>query len=374
MQRKHILRIFTALLFIIFMFLSIAYPAVIMQSAREGLRLWATAVVPSLFPFLFAARALLELGADRAAERILGPVLAFLGFEPKGAFALAVSLLCGYPAGAKTLGDLAARGSVSPREGERLAMLCHTAGPLFVLGFASVVTGVNGGALLGCHYGGVLCAACAVNALYTAFFRDDGEPYGKGGQKGEKERSEGAEEAQSGEKCRNTGLGAALGNACGAAAGACLTVGGFIVFFSCVSGLIKPYMPEAWRILELSAGLEGLDLPRAAALISFSGLCVIAQGTAFLGEIRPKMLLLCRAAAGAFSLLLGLAAQASPFLAAGAAAAVIAPCCVFVRFYGGKRGIRAHYGKERGEEAKGRACAGGHKNGKKTSKNGVFFA
>lgn len=366
MQRKHILRIFTALLFIIFMFLSIAYPAVIMQSAQEGLRLWATAVVPSLFPFLFAARALLELGADRAAERILGPVLAFLGFEPKGAFALAVSLLCGYPAGAKTLGDLAARGSVSPREGERLAMLCHTAGPLFVLGFASGVTGVNGGALLGCHYGGVLCAACAVNALCTAVFHDDGRPYGKGGLKGEKERSEGAEEAQSGGKCRNTGLGAALGNACGAAAGACLTVGGFIVFFSCVSGLIKPYMPEIWRILELSAGLEGLDLPRAAALISFSGLCVIAQETAFLGEIRPKMLLLCRAAAGAFSLLLG--------LAAGAAAAVIAPCCVFVRFYGGKRGIRAHYGKARGEEAKGRACAGGHKNGKKTSKNGVFFA
>lgn len=337
MQRKHILRIFTALLFIIFMFLSIAYPAVIMQSAQEGLRLWATAVVPSLFPFLFAARALLELGADRAAERILGPVLAFLGFEPKGAFALAVSLLCGYPAGAKTLGDLAARGRISPREGERLAMLCHTAGPLFVLGFASGVTGVNGGALLGCHYGGVLCAACAVNALCTAFFRDDGRLCRKGGQKGEKERSKGEKKAQNGGKCRNTGLGAVLGNACGAAAGACFAVGGFIVFFSCVSGLIKPYMPEAWRILELSAGLEGLELPGAAALISFSGLCVIAQGTAFLGEIRPKMFLLCRAAAGAFSLLLGLAAQASPYLAAGAAAAIIAPCCVFVRFFGAKR-------------------------------------
>ena len=335
MKRKHILRIFTALLFIIFMFLSIAYPAVIMQSAQAGLRLWAAAVVPSLFPFLFAARALLELGADRAAERILGPVLAFLGFEPKGAFALAVSLLCGYPAGAKTLGDLAARGSISPRAGERLAMLCHTAGPLFVLGFASGVTGVNGGALLGCHYGGVLCAACAVNALCTTFFRGDGDCCRAGGTVREKR---GAEEAQSGEKCLNTGLGAVLGNACGAAAGACFTVGGFIVFFSCVSGLIKPYMPEIWRILELSAGLEGLELPGAGALVSFSGLCVIAQETAFLGEIRPKMLLLCRAAAGVFSLVLGLAAQLSPFLAVGAAAAVIAPCCVFVRFFGAKRG------------------------------------
>ena len=97
-------------------------------------------------------------------------MLAFLGFEPKGSVCTCGIPLCGYPSGAKTLGDLAARGSVSPREGEGLAMLCHTAGPLFVLGFASGVTGANAGALLGCHYGGVLCAACAVNALCTAVF------------------------------------------------------------------------------------------------------------------------------------------------------------------------------------------------------------
>ena len=146
--------------------------------------------------------------------------------------------------------------------------------------------------------------------------------------------------------------------------------GGLYSFFSCVSGLIKPYMPEAWRILELSAGLEGW-LPRAAALVFFSGLCVIAQETAFRRYARKCFCFAVRRR-GAFSLLLGLAAQASPFLAAGAAAADCAPCCVFVRFTEKKRGIRAHYGKERVEEAKGRACAGGHKTVKNKQKRRIF--
>lgn len=84
------------------------------------------------------------------------------------------------------------------------------------------------------------------------------------------------------------------------------------------------------------------------------------------------MFLVCRAAAGAFSLLLGLAAQASPYLAAGAAAAVIAPCCVFVRFYGKKRGIRAHYGKERVEEAREGLAQGGIKTIKNKQKRRIF--
>lgn len=132
--------------------LMVAFPSVAVSSARKGISLWASNVLPALLPFFICANFLQTIGMARA----LGP----------GAFPFIMSVLSGYPMGAKVVGDLKRSGEITLREAKRLMSFCSTSGPAFMAG--AVGAGMLGSASLGgviaaAHYGGAL-----VNrSLYT---------------------------------------------------------------------------------------------------------------------------------------------------------------------------------------------------------------
>ena len=72
------------------------------QFMREGLKLCAHAVVPSLFPFMVISELLVASGAG---EWILAPLARplgkLLGLPPAGASSVILGLLCGFPIGAR---------------------------------------------------------------------------------------------------------------------------------------------------------------------------------------------------------------------------------------------------------------------------------
>lgn len=287
------------ILFIAFLVLSTADPVKLMHAAYNGLTLWAVRVVPSLFPFLFAARALLLLGADTAVNRLLSPLLHLLGFPRRGAYPFLVSVLCGYPSGAKTLGDMYRDGLLSCEECSALAPLCHTSGPVFVLGYAAGVTGSDGGMLLLCHIGGVLCSCCILRA---AALRKKAPAKQALPNKGLS--NTGLPPADSSGKYKKTvSAGTALGQACSSAVSSMLTVGGFIVFFCCVNAFVSEYIGKAGALLEMTYGLSmQITPPQACFLLSFSGLCIIAQALSFLPEgINKTGFILSRILAGLLS-------------------------------------------------------------------------
>ena len=133
--------------------LMVVFPQVAMDSARKGISLWVSSVLPALLPFFICANFLQNIGVIR--------------YLKSGTFPFLMSVLSGYPMGAKIVGDLRRSGEISVKEAKRLMSFCSTSGPAFLIG--AVGTGMLGSGFLG----GIIAAAhylgAAVNGMvYTA--------------------------------------------------------------------------------------------------------------------------------------------------------------------------------------------------------------
>lgn len=123
-------------------------PDVYVASALEGVKLWALAVLPSLLPFFFFTTLLAKIGAtERMARTLKKPCERIFGTSGYAAYAFLMSILSGYPVGAKIIGDLGENGLISKEEATKMSAFCSTSGPLFIAG--SVGTGMFGSATAG---------------------------------------------------------------------------------------------------------------------------------------------------------------------------------------------------------------------------------
>lgn len=133
--------------------LMVIFPQVAMDAARKGISLWGTSVLPALLPFFICANFLQNIGVIR--------------YLKSGTFPFLMSVLSGYPMGAKIVGDLRRSGEISVSEAKRLMSFCSTSGPAFLIGAVGtgmLGSGFSGGIIAAAHYIGA-----AVNGIvYTA--------------------------------------------------------------------------------------------------------------------------------------------------------------------------------------------------------------
>lgn len=104
-----------------------------LASARSGLSLAGTRVIPALFPI--SVLSILTVGAAETLFRSIP------GRKMSGLSALlvaAVGLFCGFPLGARCLSHLRQDGFLSEEQARRLFPLAHNTGPAFLLGTAGV--------------------------------------------------------------------------------------------------------------------------------------------------------------------------------------------------------------------------------------------
>ena len=100
------------------------------SAAGRGLQLCLETVVPSLFPFLVAARLFTGSGAAQWCARVLGPVMGpAFGLPSNGAAAVVLGLLGGYPVGAQTAASLYGSGQLTRKEAEQLLAFVATQAP-----------------------------------------------------------------------------------------------------------------------------------------------------------------------------------------------------------------------------------------------------
>ncbi len=151
-----VLAIIAVLAYILLLFLS---PKRYVAATLRGISLWATSVLPCIFPFLFCTAILNKTGAMDKFARLLAPIARFL-FKLSGTSAavLCVSLFCGYPVGAKLLSDQVRQGNLSAGEAQKASYICSTCGPLFLIG--TVGSGMFGSVRYGLIL--VLCNLTAV--------------------------------------------------------------------------------------------------------------------------------------------------------------------------------------------------------------------
>lgn len=104
-------------------------------AAKNGLELWATTVIPSLFPFLFATELLSKTKVVQYLGKTLNKIMRPLFNVPgEAAFAFIMGLISGYPIGAKIVTDFRNTGICTKDEGNRMLAFTNNSGPLFIIG------------------------------------------------------------------------------------------------------------------------------------------------------------------------------------------------------------------------------------------------
>ena len=105
-----------------------------LTAAKNGLTLWATCVVPSLFPFFVITNLLSHTKVVSFTGKLLDKFMRPLFNVPGiGGFVFVMGLISGYPVGAKVVSDFRQEGLVTKDEGERMLAFTNNSGPLFII-------------------------------------------------------------------------------------------------------------------------------------------------------------------------------------------------------------------------------------------------
>jgi sporulation integral membrane protein YlbJ len=153
MKRKIIYVLF-ALSLIFVCFALVIYPERYVSACLTGFVMWAECVLPSLFPFTIVTLLFVKTGFIDRASLPLRRVSGIFNLPPSAGLCFLVSILSGYPTGARLLLEMYEGGTLTRGDVQKLAPLCSTSGPLFILGtvgYKMLNSKSYGFALLLCH-------------------------------------------------------------------------------------------------------------------------------------------------------------------------------------------------------------------------------
>lgn len=285
------------LVIIVFMGLMLAFPEHYMKATGRGLALFASNVLPAMFPFLFLNTMLSNTRAipfiNKAFEK---PVNKVFGVVKEGAFVLISALICGYPVGAVTTARLYENGDISRDDVRSFLPFTSLAGPIFILStVSSVFEDKNVGlVVLISHYIGTL-----INGLLWRFVSHTRARKRNHIENGRVAQNTSTILSADSEKSGGHNL---LGEAVTSSALSMLTVGGYIVLFGLVvdTFALLPFwgdLPAILRVvftfpIEMTRGVVEAStlasLPLAAGFatlsVTFGGVSVLAQQYHFLSR------------------------------------------------------------------------------------------
>ncbi len=126
--------IFSALIFAI-MIIIISNPKRYTSVTIGGLKLFFFSVLPGLFPFMLLTKLLTEIGfVFKATQKLNTPAYILFGTKGISIYAFLMSILSGYPIGAKIISDLYVKNLITESDAKKMAVFCTTSGPIFVIG------------------------------------------------------------------------------------------------------------------------------------------------------------------------------------------------------------------------------------------------
>ncbi|MGN1221602.1 MAG: hypothetical protein ACI4TT_00025 [Christensenellales bacterium] len=294
-------RILLSLVVCVFIVFIAINPALCINSIYNGLSVWAKCVLPSLLPFMFFTKILTDLDFVSGITKKLSKLTKFLFNAPSvSAYIFFMSLISGYPVGAKLISEFYEAGVISTKQANKLTTFCSTSGPLFIIGSVGTAMFFNkqlGYILFASH----ILSSILNGILFRKCYRDDYEkPF----------------------KTNAKNLSEILPNSMSSSITSCLIVGGYIAIFfmiidlanslnlfmplnSVLSFILSPFGVDLNTasaltngIIEISKGcnsLAGLNLPTtllgtlASFVISFGGFSVFFQSITFLSKCKVNM-------------------------------------------------------------------------------------
>ncbi|MFQ6724179.1 MAG: hypothetical protein ACLRFE_02465 [Clostridia bacterium] len=270
--------------------LFIVSPSLCMDATTKGIKVWLINVVPALFPFFILTRIIITL--NQTSMPTLDKFTTKLFNTNNSGLIYCLSLLSGYPIGAKLISSYYQSGAIDKSTATKMFSFCSTSGPMFIIGavgigiFKNVKAGyiLLIGHIIGSLSNGLLYRGKPIQNIYT--------------------------EPRTSKSTLNDIMFDSINSI--------LLVGGYIVFASVVIELLKisNILPGVVNIIgsivpvsqdviygflcgviEITNGLIllnqttlGLTLKiiLSSFIISFSGICIMMQSTAFLNQIGIK--------------------------------------------------------------------------------------
>ena len=215
-------------LFSIFTLCLIFFSYTNLIAAQEGIMLWASSVLPSLFPFFVATELLCRTNfiyiVGKYLNKFMKPIFNVPG---ESAAALILGTLSGYPVSAKIVCNLKKQKSISKIEAERLIAFTNNSGPLFILGSIGICLYNNK------KIGIILLFSHIISSILVGFIFK----YWK--QKQELNIDYKLFKTESNSILKLSDLGEILGESIKNAISTILTIGGFIVIFSVILSILE---------------------------------------------------------------------------------------------------------------------------------------
>ena len=255
--------IFIVLVLLVIMFGIIVEPTNSIESAKEGLYIWLNLLLPSLFPFIFISNLLISFGFVKFIGRFLEPIMRPIFKVPgSGIFPFLISILSGYPVGAKLSASLRKKNTISKVEGNRLISFSSTSGPLFILGTVMIgMLGINEAPLFVLpHYLAIVTVGF--------FFRF----YGRKNNNYKKIKNINDEKFKT--------LGDSMGLAVKDSMNSMLLIGGYLIIFTVIINLLLDSSVFNYTILGISSSLKiNPDLVKGllAGIIELTNGCYIVS-------------------------------------------------------------------------------------------------
>ena len=247
-----------------------------LTAATNGLTLWATCVVPSLFPFFVITNLLSHTKVvsftGKLLDRLMRPLFNVPGV---GGFAFVMGLISGYPVGAKIVSDFRENGLVTKDEGERLLAFTNNSGPLFIL--SSVGIGLFGdtktGLLLLCTH---VLACITVGIILGKFSKKSDDSV----------KNRATNLGSNSVTFKN--LGEVLGSSINSSISNILMIGGFVVIFSVIISILNQThtLDLLSKFFNPILSFLGFDLSFAKPLLS--GILELTNGVNLVSNVHIK--------------------------------------------------------------------------------------
>ncbi len=112
----------------------VTFPSICIEAAREGLLLWFHKVLPSLLPFMIVINIFVNLQTVKNASNIFSPLTNKLWKLPGVSLLVFIlSLLAGYPMGARIIKELLTSGELTKPQCEKTLCFCNNCGLIFII-------------------------------------------------------------------------------------------------------------------------------------------------------------------------------------------------------------------------------------------------
>ena len=113
-------------------------PQTYIAAFSMGLETWAKILLPTIFPLIFFTKLLTDLGVLNTVANRLTFTQKLFKTPPISAYAFMVSILSGYPVGAKVVSDLFTDGYITKNQAIKMCTFTSNSGPMFIYGSVGI--------------------------------------------------------------------------------------------------------------------------------------------------------------------------------------------------------------------------------------------